>query len=400
MTAAEEERALRSALARVARRLWLGRALQQLLRATAAGSGVLSVTLLAARVATMPSPRSGVLLGILAIALGSALVASLRPVSTAQAATTLDQVYGLGERFTTAVECIGQQGAMHRLVVRDAARCSRDADPRLIPRAPLHRDAWLAVTGIALATLLWLQPGVPPASLEVHHGASGARVVVIPGTGSEGTAGSGQPGESQPPAAGELREALRPDEGHVPIPRSEQQDPGEAKRAEAKRAEMNRAEANRNSPEAAREQAGATPRQAPDRGATAGAAPGRLAAGGNPPLESRSIPRTALSEGVSDEAAGGAAGKSGVAAGQGVQEDDRRSGMGDTAPDMRGPEGEASREPGGASARDGAGERSSESRAAFARAPVPPGLRDYILRYFDTLGMLPTRMLPTGKGSS
>lgn len=178
----DDARAVRALVARVARRLWLASAVRRLLRVTAAGCAVTSVVLLAQRFGFVGHQHVAHLIALVVLAAAILMIPGLRWVRTSRAAALIDAVYALGERFTTAVEVIGQPGAAARLVVRDAARCSVDVDPRRLARNGNSRDLWLAVLSVAVAAVLWLQAsdryepvGDPQAGTEASGAVAGDR---------------------------------------------------------------------------------------------------------------------------------------------------------------------------------------------------------------------------------
>jgi hypothetical protein len=118
--------------------------------------------------------KATVILAVAGLGLVVAMVPGLRRVTAAQAAQTLDATFGLGERFVTAVECLGETGGMPRLVVQDAARWSYRLDLRRVRRAPLGRDAWLALVGVAAAFVVWIYAsgpaGLHPLKITMENG--------------------------------------------------------------------------------------------------------------------------------------------------------------------------------------------------------------------------------------
>lgn len=397
-------------LRRVARRLRAWGALQRLLRVTTAVSAVSCVVLLVSRLALGQDIRGLGFLCAAALGVGAATLPGLRRVTVAHAARVVDATFGLGERFVTAVECLGRPNGMSALVVRDAARWSFRVDVRRVPRPPVGLAGGAAAIGVAAACLAWLLAGPDPISAAPTLLDDGQAVVPIAGAAaSRGTARPAHPPVAgvRPEAGGGLRRALGLDAGgsatasdrvasRTPVdpfraasPSGGQGSGTGASQGTAGLQGGHESDAGPGRP-LARNPYGAThiadpphgsdPRWDASRATPTGSA--TVTASGLPirsgaaigPVGGGAAPDTGvpgLTAGTGSDPGTGAA--TGVAAARGSRES------------SDGPAGQ-----GGVSLRGGIA-----ADAVFMRAPVPPALRQYILRYFERL-----HVSPNGEGPS
>ena len=377
VTPARDEAAVRGALARVARRLWLWRLLRRGLRVAAGASALVAALLVARALGPAPDLRDGRVAAGAAAALGLLLVVGLRRATPAQAARVVDATYGLGERFTTAVECLGQGGAMQRLVVRDAARCAAGLDLRRLPRARVGRDAWSAAACLAAAAVLWLQPAVPSLSAPAGPGSSRGQAPAAgeaPGAPPPGAASKAPEPGSGEAVPGGLRAALGLDPEKAPTASALSQPPVAPDRGE---------------------RAGA----APPRGAQRAEAQGRSGAPGTE-IGQALAPSAAAAGASVREGAAAPAGPEGVASGgegpgRAIAAAGPGAGAGQAGDGIAAPARGASPAPPANAAPTSPEAVGTEARPVFTRAPVPPAVREYILRYFQEL-----RAAPKGENPS
>jgi len=408
-----DEQVVQTVLQRVARRLWVWRAVRRLLRVTAMASAAATGMLLASGAGLGQDGRGVAVLGVAALGAVIAMIPGLGRVSAAQAARALDATFGLGERFTTAVECLGQPGGMPHLVVQDAARWSYRLDLRRIPRAPVGREAWLALLGVAAASLVWLHlsglGGLRPAS----NGQTDADAILpVPADAARQAAVAPSPAEARSEARSGLRQALGLDSGEAAT-RAPQ---GAAAKAVPDVRRSGSTDTRATGPGAGigdgratssgrGDHAGQRGGARADRASDSPAAHESVGAPGAPPDGVAALPALHAATGRS-----GLAVRQGLAAGPGSGTD----GQAPRVPGREGPRVGIAADPGTQGAARGAGlptrpEKSTNSAdarapkspgalradAVFTRVPVPLTLRQYILRYFDELGIPANREDPS-----
>ena len=394
-------------LRRVARRLSAWRALQRLLQVTAGVSAVSYVVLMVSRFALGHDVRGLGFLCVAVLGVGIATLPGLRRVTVAHAARVVDATFGLGERFVTAVECLGRPDGMSALVVRDAARWSFRVDVRRVPRPPVSLAAGAAAIGVATVCLMWPLAGPEPLSAAPTlraEGQAGAPIIAAE-AGPRGTARPARPALAgvRPEAGGGLRRVLGLDAGvaatasdrvasGVPVDPfraagySGSRGPGTgAGQGTASLQGRQESEAGSGGPLVRNPQDAAhiadplhgsgAPLATPTGSAavTASGLPVRSGAAIGP-AGGAAAPATdapGLTAGTGSDPGGG--GATSVAAARGSRESS---------------DGSAGRR--GVSLRGGIA-----ADAVFTRAPVPPALRQYILRYFERLHVSPSGEEPS-----
>ena len=400
-----DEQVVRTILWRVARRLWVRRAVRRLLQATAMASAAAAGALLASGAGLGKDIRGMAILGVAALAAFIVVIPGLRRVTAAQAARALDATFGLGERFTTAVECLGQAGGMPRLVVQDAARWSHRLDLRRIQPAPVGREAGLALLGVAAASLVWLHLSGPGGLRPASSGQTDADAIPpIPAAAARQAAVGPPSADARPEARSGLRQALGLDSGEaatsapqgapekaVPDMRRRGPTAPRAAGAGAGIGDGRATSSGHGDPAGQRGGAGA------DLASDSPTGRGSVGAQGAPPDGAVAPPAIHAATRTSGPAA-----RQGLAAwpGSGV------SGQAPGVPGREGPGVGVATNPGTQVAARGTGpttplEKSTNFAGArapglagalrvdavFTRMPVPPTLRQYILRYFDELGI-------------
>lgn len=350
---------LREVLVGVAWRLWWGRLVQRALVIVACAAGATGALLLARRI--FPAFEDVRLAAALVAAASvAALLPALRPVALARVAAILDRACGLDERLSTALGCLSRDGAMARLVVRDAALLARSLDVGRLPRPSLVGPGWFAAGLLLCVALLWLEPGAPASrALTAVAGAPRA-----PGADSGRTIAAAPPRAERAagpaPASGPRREgrgllsALGLETPPAPVT------PGSALPAAARRGNAD------DRPPAA---SPLLPARAPGAGAmgeasAAGDAPASPSTGGAGP--SRAADGDGSAPGTAPGHAGVAMGVAAAAGGGAAAEPGRRAPADEEARARPIPSG-------------------AEAGAALGGEPVPAALRHYIVRYFEIL---------------
>ena len=399
-----DEQVVQTMLQRVARRLWFWRALRRLLRVTAMASAAAVGMFLASRAGLGQDVRAMAILTVAALGMVIAMIPELRRVTAVQAAHTLDATFGLGERFVTAVECLGQAGGMPRLVVQDAARWSYRLDLRRIQRAPVGRDAWVAILGVAAVSLVWLHLSGPAGLRTASDGQTDAAAIPAAPAAATRPAGPVAPSSAGTRSNGRsgLRQALGLDSGEPATRASQAAASGASPDTRRSGSTFSRAAG----PGVGIGGGGATSSGGDESTAQARGARAALTSDSPAAREPLRAPGAPPDAGAAPPALQAAAGAPGLVARQGVVSGSGSGTRGQTPglPARGGPGVGVAGDPATEIAARGADRptgreqsaNSAEARApgspggqaadaVFTRMPVPPTLRQYILRYFDEL---------------
>jgi hypothetical protein len=209
MMPSDDDHILKSLLVSVARRLWWRRLVRRLLAVTAGASAAASVGLILARFGVRHEPIERVVI-VVTVGMALALLPVVRRVTALDAARVADGAWGLQERLTTAVACVGQPGAMSRLVVRDAARAALNLASVPLTGPRIGREAWLAGLGLAVVGLLWCSDSRGSAGAGAT-GAVGSPASVVEGPARPGMAGAART-DPTGMEGGALRALLSPED--------------------------------------------------------------------------------------------------------------------------------------------------------------------------------------------